>query len=418
MYMANVELLRRIRPDLVRRTASALTADGERRVNLQSTLERLFDLLELAVATGELGHLDPAIAEWPAMLGERADSPTTVFALLARSTLVVAHEVLGSEQAIALMEALQPALFYCERKSVAVEYERRAEQFTRELQDITHKLERLDETKSNFISVAGHELRTPLTLIEGYATMLGDLVAERDDRSEMLIMGIHTGVQRLKEIVDDMIDVSLIDSNLLALKCQPLRLKQLLGPLSAELAAIAAQRRLKIEIQRFPGSQALIFADPERLRQALRNMLANAVKYTPDGGRITVDGRTLPGFVEVVIADTGIGIDLQDQAGIFEKFEQVGQVSLHSSGKTKFKGSGPGLGLAITRGIIQAHGGEIWVESAGYDEVKCPGTTFHILLPYRSHAMDPRLTRMFSQEVLATNPIDVKKNTSAHRPSA
>lgn len=83
----------------------------------------------------------------------------------------------------------------------------------------------------------------------------------------------------------------------------------------------------------------------------------------------------------MVVSDTGIGIDPRYQDLIFTKFYQTGEVALHSSGKTKFKGGGPGLGLAIARGIVQAHGGQIWVESPGYDEVKCPGSHFHVALP-------------------------------------
>jgi signal transduction histidine kinase len=117
-----------------------------------------------------------------------------------------------------------------------------------------------------------------------------------------------------------------------------------------------------------------------------------------------VDGRLLPGFIEITITDTGIGISLEDQAVIFEKFRQLGKASLHSSGKTKFKGGGPGLGLPITRGIIEAHGGTIWVESQGYDEKACPGSTFHILLPDRSEATDPKVAKLFRDEAVPEPP--------------
>jgi signal transduction histidine kinase len=85
--------------------------------------------------------------------------------------------------------------------------------------------------------------------------------------------------------------------------------------------------------------------------------------------------------VEVLFADTGIGIDRNDQTLIFEKFYRVGAVELHSTGTTKFKGAGPGLGLTIAKGVIQAHGGKIWVESPGHDEEDLPGSTFHVILP-------------------------------------
>jgi signal transduction histidine kinase len=124
-------------------------------------------------------------------------------------------------------------------------------------------------------------------------------------------------------------------------------------------------------------------------------VITNAIKYTPDGGKISVDGRTLPGFVEITVTDTGIGIAPENHTRIFEKFGRLGNVSLHSTGKTKFKGGGPGLGLPITKGVIEAHGGAIWVESDGYDEVRCPGSTFHILLPIRKTPPDDKTAKLF-----------------------
>jgi signal transduction histidine kinase len=131
--------------------------------------------------------------------------------------------------------------------------------------------------------------------------------------------------------------------------------------------------------------------------QAIRNILNNAVKYTPDGGQIVISGRTLPGLIEVTISDNGIGISLEDQAVIFEKFGQLGRLDLHSSGKTKFKGGGPGLGLPIARGILEAHGVSIWVESQGYDEEECPGTTFHVLIPIRTEAPETNMAILFGE---------------------
>jgi signal transduction histidine kinase len=121
----------------------------------------------------------------------------------------------------------------------------------------------------------------------------------------------------------------------------------------------------------------------------LSNIIGNAVKYTPDGGRVEITARLLeaegsrPAFVEVVVSDTGVGIDLEDQERIFDKFYRVESPELHSTSKTRFMGAGPGLGLTIARGIAQAHGGRIWVESPGHDPVQCPGSQFHILLPIR-----------------------------------
>ena len=118
-------------------------------------------------------------------------------------------------------------------------------------------------------------------------------------------------------------------------------------------------------------------------------------KIVPDGGTFTMAGRKLSGLIELTISDTGIGISAEDQAAIFEKFGQLGRVDLHSSGKTKFKGGGPGLGLPIARGILEAHGGTIWVESPGYDEIRNPGSTFHIMIPDRTESPDPKMSKLF-----------------------
>jgi signal transduction histidine kinase len=112
----------------------------------------------------------------------------------------------------------------------------------------------------------------------------------------------------------------------------------------------------------------------------------NAIKFTPDGGRIAIEGKTIKESsgspeVEITIHDTGIGIAKENQEVVFEKFYQTGEVLMHSSGKTKFKGGGPGLGLAIARGIVEAHGGRIWLKSPGYDEKTNPGTTVYVRLP-------------------------------------
>jgi signal transduction histidine kinase len=129
-----------------------------------------------------------------------------------------------------------------------------------------------------------------------------------------------------------------------------------------------------------------IHADPDLLYKVFYHLIVNAIKYTPNGGRITAAGQRVSSAasgpeIEIAIKDTGIGIDPQNQELVFEKFYQTGEVLLHSSGKTKFKGGGPGLGLAISRGIVNAHRGRIWLESPGYNEETNPGTTVYVRLP-------------------------------------
>ena len=129
-----------------------------------------------------------------------------------------------------------------------------------------------------------------------------------------------------------------------------------------------------------------ISADPEMMHKMFEQLLMNAIKYTPDGGQIAISGKSVlddagKTAVEIIIRDTGIGIDQQYQEVIFEKFYRTGELSLHSSGRSKFKGGGAGLGLAIAQGIARAHGGNIWVESDGYDEDQMPGSAFYTRLP-------------------------------------
>jgi signal transduction histidine kinase len=145
-------------------------------------------------------------------------------------------------------------------------------------------------------------------------------------------------------------------------------------------------RQLKIAYQ---GLSELppVEGDSEALRKVFQHLIGNAMKYTPDGGNITVSGRMIveneQEFVDINVRDTGIGIDPQYLELIFVKFFQTGEVALHSTGATKFKGGGPGLGLTIARGIVEAHQGRIWADSPGYDEQACPGSQFHVLLPVK-----------------------------------
>jgi signal transduction histidine kinase len=171
----------------------------------------------------------------------------------------------------------------------------------------------------------------------------------------------------------------------------------MLEALKIELGQTINARKQTLKIESFEGSKQWIYVDPPRIMQALRNIINNSIKYTPDEGVISINGRTLPGLIEVTITDTGIGISQEDQAVIFEKFGQLGRLELHSSGKTKFKGGGPGLGLPIARGILEAHGGSIWVESEGYDEKECPGTTFHVLVPIRTEAPQTTMANLFGE---------------------
>jgi signal transduction histidine kinase len=402
--MSVLTLLAQIQPTWIHRVTNSLARGAGVRENFEEQLERFYDMLAHAVDTGDPSWLDSLIFEWASAstqsdLEEGQKPITAILNQMLELTYEITRETLSEKDSLDLIGALIPLFTYALEKAAKQEMETRVTFISNELSEMQLKLERLDRSKSNFIAVAAHELKTPLTLIDGYAAMLHDIVPDHNDQVDTLLSGVGNGIRRLRAIVDDMIDVSLIDNNLLSLTFQPIWLGQVFTLLVGEVEQTVSSRKQNLEIRNFPGSEEMLFADPERLHQAFRNILLNAIKYTPDGGSIIIDGRILPGFIETTIADTGIGISPEDQDTIFEKFGQLGKAALHSSGKTKFKGGGPGLGLPIARGIIEAHGGAIWVESEGHDEVRCPGSTFHVLLPIRSEPPDPKLAKLFGIQV-------------------
>ncbi len=256
-----------------------------------------------------------------------------------------------------------------------------------ELRRTNQILRQLDRNKLEFIQVAAHELRTPITVIKGNTNILR---LELRDNARLLevLDGLTKGIDRMHEIVNTMLDVSRIDSDRLKLAPVPVPLRSVVNDIAHRAekeARETAGRQLQIVIEHDPATP-LIHADPTLIQKALYHVISNAIKYTPDGGVITIrtrpvtlDGNT-PG-AEVQVADTGIGLGAEHKELIFEKFYQVGSVALHSSGKMAFKGGGPGLGLAIARGVARAHGGRIWVESPGHDEATYPGSTFYLQLP-------------------------------------
>ncbi|HET7142687.1 MAG TPA: ATP-binding protein [Anaerolineales bacterium] len=264
------------------------------------------------------------------------------------------------------------------------------DEMTVRLQERTHELERtnqilknIDRTKTDFIQISAHELRTPLTLIMGYSQML-----EQDTKSDpqllKLAQGILSGSERMTDIVNSMLDVSRIDSNALLLKKTGLQIEMLIAKVHKGFIKAFDERKIEFRTEGL-GELPMVLADPDLIHKVFYHLVMNAIKFTPNGGSVSVSGKYLngdvPPQVEIVVCDTGIGIDPESSSIIFEKFQQTGEVLLHSSSKTNFKGGGPGLGLAIARGIVEAHGGRIWVESPGHNEETNPGSKFFVSLP-------------------------------------
>jgi signal transduction histidine kinase len=416
------KILKKIRPDWINHVGHDLARGMEVRAGFEEQLGRFFDLLEQSVTTGDPAWMDSILLDWAKSstetnLEEGLYHVSFLINRMIALTIQVANETLTKQQSIDMLAAIIPVYTYGLGVVARYEMETRVTHISDEMKKVQKQLERIDRSKSAFISVAAHELKTPLTLIEGYASMMDDVVRENPGGGmDKLLTGVNIGIERLRTIIDDMIDVSMIDNNLLRLNFQPAQVSQILDGLRKEVEPAIRSRKLQVELDDFDGGRQWIYIDTHRITQALRNVVNNAVKYTPDNGTITVGGRTLPGFIEVIVKDSGIGISQENQSIIFEKFGQVGNVGLHSSGKTKFKGGGPGLGLPIARGILEAHGGAIWVESPGYDENAYPGSTFHILIPARTESADPEMSKLFDTLGKKFKPND-EANPTTHKPS-
>lgn len=250
------------------------------------------------------------------------------------------------------------------------------------------RLKHFEEAKSNFIFVVSHELRTPLTVIHSYTQMLQTLPAVGSDTTaKEMLAGITKGANRLKEIINDMVSVIRVELTNKDTKFAPVSIRGIIKSIEAEQSLVLEQRKLTLvsDIQR---DLPAVNGDVEQLHSAFTRIVANAIKYTPDGGTITIKAQALPkaptesqSFVEIMVEDTGVGIALDKQKLIFEKFGTAENTALHSTSKTQFMGGGAGLGLTIARGVIELHQGRIWVESSGYDPDNPPGSKFFVILP-------------------------------------
>jgi signal transduction histidine kinase len=396
-------LFKKIQDPWIIQIAEALAQREGVRARFREYLPVLHAQIHRALEMKQPALLDPAIYEWAkaeteSELDSDRSSLIPVLNQIIAISVSLARINFSEGEALELANDLLPVYAHAIEVAAEEETRSRVRHIETKIEQTNLSLQRLEKSKSDFISVAAHELKTPLTLIEGYASMMREALPQDDNQciqAEIYLKGIDIGSRRMREIVDDMIDVSLLDNNLMSLNFQPVWLNRLLELVRRELHQTLQERKMDCDVKPFPGSNEMIFADGERLYQVFKNILLNAVKFTPDGGRILIDGRLLPGFIEVTIADTGIGIAPEDQTRIFEKFGRLGDAQLHSSGKTKFKGGGPGLGLPIARGIIDAHGGTIWVESEGYDEFQNPGSKFHIMLPLLKSPPDDRTAKLF-----------------------
>lgn len=219
-----------------------------------------------------------------------------------------------------------------------------------------HKLKEIDKLKSDFLSFMSHELRTPLTSIkEGSTLLLEGIGGEITEKQKKLLTIIRSETDRLIGIVNSLLDLSKMEAGMMTYNYSYADISQLINRAVTELEPISESKNIKLETKIENGLPRLK-VDSERMLQVLRNLMGNAVKFTPNGGQVKILASKVEGGIEVSISDTGIGIEKENLKTIFDKFQQA---AIKSQGPFK----GTGLGLAIVKHIIDAHGGKIWVES-------------------------------------------------------
>ena len=268
------------------------------------------------------------------------------------------------------------------------------------------ELSRLDRMKNQFLGMVSHEFNTPLTsIISGAEILLQEGCGEQNDR---VLQMVRDGGSRLKELVADLLKLIKLEARDGQLATSALHLELSLESLRDQLQPQLAERGQSL---RLTGLDALPFFDGDwkYLERVFGELLLNAMRFTPEGGEIEVTGRVVDCdslrerratlerfnsgflgrcgdrcFLEVAVRDNGIGIPAEEQQGIFEIFYEVGEIRHHSSGRSIHQGKGAGLGLAIVKGMVEAHGGMVWVESG-------QGSCFFLVLPLEQELIQPAL---------------------------
>lgn len=249
-----------------------------------------------------------------------------------------------------------------ERKRADLRLREMNERFTAELtaknQELemrNREIERANRLKTEFVASMSHELRTPLHTIIGFSELLAEeLEGPLTEKQKRFVSHIHRDSLHLLELINDILDLSRIESGKLVLKLEAFEIGPAIEDVIATIRPQAVAKSLRLEA--VSTERIVLRADRVRFKEVLYNLLGNAVKFTPEGGRISIQARLRDRFAEVSVTDTGIGIPAVEHSAIFDKFYQVGAT-------TRGLREGTGLGLAIIRQLVEAHGGRVWLTS-------------------------------------------------------
>jgi signal transduction histidine kinase len=267
-----------------------------------------------------------------------------------------------------------------QRQRHAVELESRIFERTRELVNANEKLKELDRMKSFFLSNVSHELKTPLTAIEGLADNMLDGVTGPLTRKQANYMnGIKESTERLERLINDLLDLSVIEAGKTQLRATTFSMPALLREVTNTLKPMAEEKQINLEIETSFGNSTAC-GDRDKITQVLTNLIGNAIKFTPAHGKVTMRSEpTNDGWLRVAVTDTGPGVAPEEASRIFNEFYQITQ-----PGREKSKGVG--LGLAISKKLVEMHGGRIEVESFGGR-----GSKFSFTVPAQNNAVRTRV---------------------------
>ena len=265
--------------------------------------------------------------------------------------------------------AIDNARTYQEIEKLAESLEERVAERTQDLQIANERLQELDRLKSSFVSIVSHELRTPMTSIKGLVeNMLDGLVGNLNDRQSFYLERMKYNIERLTRMINDLLDLSRIESGRMDLHRSPVNMGSLVREVVETLQSLAQERSLILQAH-ISDPIGFIQGDRDKLIQIFTNLINNALKFTESPGTVTVEVKQRDdGMIQICVIDSGCGIPLEEQQTIFERFYR-GQSS-------EMKNRGAGLGLAITKSLVELHSGSIWVESTPGE-----GSRFCVILP-------------------------------------